>query len=64
MSVLELIATGTQSDASLRPLLLVLLVLAILFLLTGAILALVALRSQRKKTPELLNLEKFDNEIN
>jgi len=45
-----------------RPLLLVLLVLAMLLLLAGALLAVVALRNQRRDRANVTTLEQLENE--
>lgn len=61
MLVLGIMALGTI-DGGMRPLLLILLVLAMLFLLTGAMLAVVALRNQRKDRLNGATLEQLEKE--
>jgi len=60
MFVLGIMAAGVGNGGSMRILLLILLLLAILFLLAGAIIAVVALRNQRKDASGGTNLERFD----
>lgn len=62
MLVLDLMVAVDAGKGSMRPLLLILLVLAVLFLLAGAILALVALRSYRRSAPDMAHLEQLENE--
>lgn len=47
---------------NMRPLLLILLMLAILFLLAGAILAVIALRNQRRGKANGIGLEQLESE--
>jgi hypothetical protein len=61
MRVLGIFVLGDTSGG-VRPLLLVLLVLAIVLLLTGALLAVVALRNQRKDALHVDALEQLENE--
>lgn len=61
MFVLGIMVLGDVGGGT-RPLLLVLLVLAILLLLAGALLAVVALRNQRKDAPNVGALEQIENE--
>jgi hypothetical protein len=61
MFVLGIMALGDIGGGE-RPLLLVLLVLAILLLLAGALLAVVALRNQRRDVPQVGALEQVENE--
>lgn len=60
MFVLGILASEATSGGSKRPLLFILLVLAILLLFVGAIIALVTLRSQRKHASEAVTVEQFD----
>jgi hypothetical protein len=62
MFVLGISTVNMAGGISSRPLLLILLVCAVLLLLTGAILALVALRGLRKNTGDALHLEQLENE--
>jgi flagellar basal body-associated protein FliL len=62
MLVLGIIALGNAGGGGMRPLLLILLVLAMLLLLAGAILAVVALRNQRKDRANVATLEQLENE--
>ncbi len=64
MFVLGIMTLGVVSGGGMRPLLLILLVLAILLLLVGAILAVVALRNQRKDGLHVATLEQLENEVN
>ena len=61
MFVLDIMALGS-ADVGMRPLLLVLLVLAMLLLLAGALLAVVALRNQRRDRANVTTLEQLENE--
>jgi hypothetical protein len=54
---------GDSSSEGMRPLLFGLIVLAMLLLLAGAILAVVALRNQRKDRLNVATLEQLENEI-
>lgn len=63
MSVLGIIALGAVSDGGMRSMLLILLVLAVVFLVIGAVLAVVALRNQRKVAPNAATLEQLDGEV-
>jgi uncharacterized membrane protein YqjE len=54
---------GDSSSEGMRPLLFGLIVLAMLLLLVGAILAVVALRNQRKDRLKVATLEQLENEI-
>ena len=60
MFVLGIMAADVGNGGSMRILLLILLLLAILFLLAGAIIAVVALRNQRKDASGETNLERSD----
>jgi Sec-independent protein secretion pathway component TatC len=62
MLVLGIMALGATSGGGMRPLLFILLVLAMLLLLTGAILAVVALRNQRKDRLNGATLEQLEKE--
>lgn len=62
MLVMGIMALGVISDGGMRSLLLVLLVLAIIFLVAGAVLAVVALRNQRKVALDVATLEQLENE--
>lgn len=62
MSLLDIMVSGMVSDGGMRPMLLVLLLLAVVFLVTGAVLALVALRSQRRGIPDGAALEQLEQE--
>lgn len=62
MSVLGIMVLGVVSDGGMRSLLFVLLMLAIVFLVAGAILAVMALRNQRKVAPDVAALEQLENE--
>jgi uncharacterized membrane protein HdeD (DUF308 family) len=53
---------GVISDGGMRSVLLILLVLAVLFLVAGAALAIVALRNQRKVALDVSTLEQLENE--
>lgn len=63
MSVLGIIALGAVSDGGMRSMLLILLVLAVVFLVAGAVLAIVALRNQRKVALDVATLEQLDGEV-
>ena len=62
MSILGLLVLGASNDGGTRPLLLILLVLAVIFLIAGAALAIVALRNQRKVALDDTVLEQLENE--
>lgn len=62
MSVLGIMVLGVVADEGMRSLLFVLLMLAIVFLVAGAILAVMALRNQRKVAPDVAALEQLENE--
>ena len=59
-----MIVLAALNDNSMRPLLLILLVLAILLLVAGAIIALIALRNQKKNVSDNVTLEQLENEVN
>lgn len=63
MPVLGIMVLGDSSSEGMRPLLFGLIVLAMLLLLVGAILAVVALRNQRKDRLKVATLEQLENEI-
>ncbi len=63
MPVLGIMVLGDSSSEGMRPLLFGLIVLAMLLLLAGAILAVVALRNQRKDRLNVATLEQLENEI-
>ncbi|HEX4716663.1 MAG TPA: hypothetical protein VH164_17225 [Ktedonobacteraceae bacterium] len=63
MPVLGIMVLGDSSSEGMRPLLFGLIVLAMLLLLVGAILAVVALRNQRKDRLNVVTLEQLENEI-
>ncbi|HLI71159.1 MAG TPA: hypothetical protein VKV19_15500 [Ktedonobacteraceae bacterium] len=56
-------ALGSVSGGRMRPLLFTLLVLAIVLLLAGAMLAIIALRNQRKDGQHVATLQQLENEI-
>ncbi len=62
MPVLGIMVLGVISDGGIRSVLLILLVLAVLFLVAGAALAIVALRNQRKVALDVTTLEQLENE--
>lgn len=62
MFVLGIMVRGVISDGGMRSMLLILLLLAIVFLVAGAILAVVALRNQRKVALDVATLEQLENE--
>ena len=62
MSVLGIMVLGVISDGGMRSMLLILLVLAVIFLVAGAALAIVALRNQRKVALDVTPLEQLENE--
>jgi hypothetical protein len=62
MFVPGIMALGDVSSGITRPLLFALLVLAILLMVAGAIIAVVALRSQRKEASKIITLEQLDDE--
>ena len=62
MSVLGIMVLGVISDEGTRSMLLILLVLAVIFLVAGAALAIMALRNQRKVAPDVATLEQLENE--
>jgi hypothetical protein len=62
MFVQGIMALGTISGADTRPILFILLILAVLLLLAGAILAVVALRRQRKDVLHVTTLEPLEHE--
>jgi hypothetical protein len=63
MPILGMMVLGDSSSEGMRPLLFGLIVLAMLLLLAGAILAVVALRNQRKDRLNVATLEQLENEI-
>ena len=63
MSVLGIMVLGAASDGGMRSMLLILLVLAVVFLVAGAVLAIVALRNQRKVALDVATLEQLDSEV-
>ena len=63
MPVLGIMVLVDSSVGEMRPLLFGLIVLAMLLLLAGAILAVVALRNQRKDRLNVATLEQLENEI-
>jgi flagellar basal body-associated protein FliL len=63
MLVLGIMALGSVSGGRMRPLLFTLLVLAIVLLLAGAMLAIIALRNQRKDGQHVATLQQLENEI-
>ena len=62
MPALGIMVLGVISDEGTRSMLLILLVLAVVFLVAGAVLALMALRSQRKVTLDVATLEQLAHE--
>lgn len=62
MFVLGIMVLGAVSSGGMRQLLFILLVLAILLLLAGAIIAVVALRKQRKDALNMTTLEQLEHE--
>jgi uncharacterized membrane protein HdeD (DUF308 family) len=63
MKLLAMLALGVIDTGGMRPLYLLLLLLAIILLVTGCIIALVTLRNQRKNgQPALIALEQPDRE--
>jgi hypothetical protein len=62
MFVLGIMVLGVISDGGMRSMLLILLVLAVIFLVAGAALAIVALRNQRKVALDVTTLEQLENE--
>lgn len=62
MCVLGILIVGTLSAEAMRPMYLVLLVLAVILLLAGCSIALVTLRNQRKGQLALITSEHLDNE--
>ena len=62
MSVLGIMVLGVISDGGMRSMLLILLILAVIFLVAGAALAIVALRNQRKVALDVTPLEQLENE--
>ena len=62
MFVLGIMVRGVISDGGMRSMLLILLLLAVAFLVAGAILAVVALRNQRKVALDVATLEQLENE--
>ncbi len=63
MSFSGIMVLGAISDGGMRSMLLVLLVLAVVFLVAGAVLAVVALRNQRKVALDVTTLEQLENEV-
>ncbi|HET8846929.1 MAG TPA: hypothetical protein VFN35_36030 [Ktedonobacteraceae bacterium] len=63
MFILNITASAALNDNGMRPLLFILLVLAILLLLTGAIIAIFALRNQQKNGSDGVHLEQLENDI-
>lgn len=63
MSGLGIMVLGVISDEGTRSMLLILLVLAVVFLVAGAVLALVALRNQRKVALDVATLEPLESEV-
>lgn len=62
MSVLGIMVLGVISDGGMRSMLFILLILAVIFLVAGAALAIMALRNQRKVAPDVATLEQLENE--
>jgi hypothetical protein len=62
MAFLGILVLGAISDRGMRSVLFILLVLAVVFLVAGAVLALVALRKQRKVGGDVATLEELENE--
>lgn len=62
MSTPGIMVLGVISDEGMRSMLLILLVLAVVFLVAGAVLAIVALRNQRKVGLDGSQLEQLENE--
>ncbi|HEY0756827.1 MAG TPA: hypothetical protein VGD98_22940 [Ktedonobacteraceae bacterium] len=62
MFTLGIIVLGVISDGGMRSMLLILLILAVVFLVTGAVLALVALRNQRRVALDVTTMEQLENE--
>jgi predicted lipid-binding transport protein (Tim44 family) len=62
MSVLGIMVLGVISDGGMRSMLFILLILAVIFLVAGAALAIMALRSQRKVAPDVATLEQLEDE--
>ncbi len=62
MSALGIMVLGVISDGGMRSMLLILLVLAVVFLVVGAVLAIVALRNQRKVALDVATLEQLESE--
>jgi len=63
MYLLAVLALGTIDTGGMRPLYLLLLLLAIILVLTGCVIALVTLRNQRKNGQlALITLEQTDQE--
>lgn len=62
MPALGIMVLGVISDEGMRSMLLILLILAVVFLVAGAVLAIVALRNQRKVTLDVATLEQMENE--
>jgi len=64
MPVLGIMVLGVISDEGIRSMLRILLVLAVMFLVAGAVLAIVALRNQRKVALDVATLEQLEDEAN
>jgi flagellar basal body-associated protein FliL len=62
MSTPGIMVLGVISDGGMRSMLLILLVLAVVFLVAGAVLAIMALRSQRKVGLDGSQLQQLENE--
>lgn len=62
MFALGIMVLGVISDGGMRSMLLVLLVLAVVFLVAGAALAVVALRNQRRISLDVSHMESLENE--
>jgi hypothetical protein len=62
MFALGIMVLGVVSDGGMRSMLLVLLVLAVVLLVAGAVLAIVALRNQRRVGLDVSTLEQLENE--
>ncbi len=62
MFIPGILTLGAMSSGGIRPLLIVLLVLAILLILAGGFIAVVALRKQRRDAFAVVTLEQMENE--
>ena len=63
MSLLAMLVIGTMTAGGMRPLYLLLLLLAVILLVTGCAIALLTLRNQRKNSQlALISLEQTDQE--